>query len=195
MLDLVNTISWRGEPARSQDHLHDAADCLTWANRAGVLDRGEAEDLARRMEGRPAAAAALTAGLRTLRSMVSETVLPVADHPERAEQLIQEAVAHSHLAADTPAGSPNASYHWTVTEFDEHTARRRLTLDLLELLTTPQRRIGVCADPQCQWVFLDTSHAQNRQWCSSQDCGNRHRVRRHQQRQDAAHQTAGQTSP
>ncbi len=34
-------------------------------------------------------------------------------------------------------------------------------------------------DPLCSWVFLDTSRGYRRRWCSSADCGNRARVRRH----------------
>lgn len=93
--------------------------------------------------------------------MVTETLVPPdASLSEQAESLIHE----------------------TLTQIDEHTLHRRLTLDLLQLLTSPAGRVGVCADTQCQWVFLDTSQGRNRQWCNSRDCGNRHRVRRHQER-------------
>lgn len=181
VLELVNTVSWRGEPARSEDHLQDVSDCLTWATRVGVLTGGEAENLARGLKGHPAVAQALITGLRDLRTAVTETLVPPTTNPERVEPLIQEAVAHCHLIPGS-TGTGSADYHWAVAELDEHTPRRRLALDLLELLTSPHRRIGVCADTRCQWAFLDTSHTQNRQWCSSEDCGNRHRVRRHQQR-------------
>lgn len=184
VLELVNTVSWRGEPARREDHLQDAADCLTWATRAGVLTGSETETIARRAKRHPAAAQTLLAGLRELRTIIAETLVPPTTcRLERAEALIQDALAHSHLTPDTSTGIGSTGWHWAVTDLDEHTPHRRLALDLHELLTAPHGRIGVCADTQCRWIFLDTSHAQNRQWCSSKDCGNRHRVRRHQQRQ------------
>ena len=182
-LDLVNTISWRGAPSRSEDHLHSGADCLTWASRAGLLSSAETDDISKRLDRHPAAASALTAELRQLRAKVADALVPPTIVPvEQLEPLIRAALDHSQLLVTHDAAGRNR-YHWQVTDLDEHTPARRLALDLLDLLTSGHGRIGVCADDQCQWVYLDTSHAQNRHWCSSTDCGNRHRARRHQQRQ------------
>ncbi len=187
VLDLVNTISWRGEPARSEDHLHDAADCLTWAARSGVLTDAEAQELAGRLEQHVGEARALTTGLRDLRTAVTEAMVPPTTAAvERVEPLILETLAHSHLVPDGSHVADHERYHWAVSSLDHHTPRRRLTLDLLDLLSSSHARVGICADNACQWVFLDASRAQNRQWCDSKDCGNRHRVRRHQQRQAPA---------
>ena len=49
-----------------------------------------------------------------------------------------------------------------------------------DLLTGPLRaRVRRCADPQCGWMFLDTSRSRPRLWCSMADCGNRAKARRH----------------
>jgi predicted RNA-binding Zn ribbon-like protein len=107
--------------------------------------------------------------------------------PAAARTAIIEALDHSELtAAPTKPGDDSGSprgYRWMVSDIDEHTPRRRLALDLEALLTAPLGRIGACADEDCQWIFLDTSRAQNRRWCSSADCGNRHRVQQHHRRQ------------
>lgn len=187
VLDLVNTISWRGEPARSEDHLQDPADCLTWAARVGVLTGAEADELAHRLEQHPREAHALTRGLGDLRTAVTQTIVPPRSASvERVEPLILETLTHSHLVPDSTNVADHEHYHWAVSRLDHDTPRRRLTLDLLDLLNSPHGRVGVCADNACQWVFLDASRAQNRQWCDSKDCGNRHRVRRHQQRRAPA---------
>ncbi len=44
-LDLVNTVSWRGDATRLEDHLTDRSDCLVWCQRAGVISATEAHDL------------------------------------------------------------------------------------------------------------------------------------------------------
>jgi predicted RNA-binding Zn ribbon-like protein len=189
VLDLVNTISWRGEPARREDHLRGPADCLTWTRRAGVLSDDETDELRRRLDQDPRAGRILVAGLRLLRIAVAETIVPpVTAPPGRVEPLILDALSHSHLVA---GAAPHDGYRWRVTDLDEHSPRRRLTLDLLDLLSSPRGRLGVCADSACRWAFLDTSRAQNRQWCSSRDCGNRHRVRRHQAAASTARSRAG----
>src|SRR3954469_21320301 len=45
-LDLVNTVSWRGDAARLEDHLVDPSDALVWCERAGVLTASETRTLA-----------------------------------------------------------------------------------------------------------------------------------------------------
>ena len=46
-LNLVNTVSWRGDATRLEDHLTDRSDCLAWCQRAGVITETEAHDLDR----------------------------------------------------------------------------------------------------------------------------------------------------
>jgi predicted RNA-binding Zn ribbon-like protein len=42
--------------------------------------------------------------------------------------------------------------------------------------------IRACDAADCDMVYLDTSRAGNRRWCSMQRCGNRHKVRAHRAR-------------
>jgi predicted RNA-binding Zn ribbon-like protein len=39
-----------------------------------------------------------------------------------------------------------------------------------------------CANPDCLYLFIDTSRAGNRRWCSMSSCGNRAKARRHYHR-------------
>jgi len=185
VLDLVNTVSWRGDPGRSEDHLQLADHCVTWARRCGVLDDVESDELRHLMARHPGAEAGMTRGLRRLRDVTTDVVLdPTPAAIVAAEQVILDALRHSHLAVTGTNGDAGGGVarRWQISDLDAHTIARRLALDLDALLQSPARRIGVCADNACQWVFLDTSRGQNRQWCSPADCGNRHRVQRHQQR-------------
>jgi len=43
-------------------------------------------------------------------------------------------------------------------------------------------RLRRCADPECRMLYLDTSRAGSRRWCSMQRCGNRSKVRAHWRR-------------
>jgi predicted RNA-binding Zn ribbon-like protein len=43
-------------------------------------------------------------------------------------------------------------------------------------------RIRTCDAADCDIVYLDTSRAGTRRWCSMQRCGNRHKVRAHRER-------------
>lgn len=61
-----------------------------------------------------------------------------------------------------------------------------VVLDAAELLVSDvHSRVGQCADDRgCGWLFLDTSKAGRRKWCSMEDCGNRAKVRRHRHTQE-----------
>lgn len=63
----------------------------------------------------------------------------------------------------------------------------KLALLALQFLSSEDARlVKACADQECGWLFLDRSRHHSRRWCSSNDCGNRNRVRRHYQRQTRA---------
>lgn len=50
-------------------------------------------------------------------------------------------------------------------------------------LTGTDRRLKVCAAPDCRWVFYDRSPANRGVWCSMDICGARHKMRAYRGRQ------------
>lgn len=164
-LDLVNTVSWRGDDARCEDHLTSSADCLVWCCRAGVLSDEEASHLAGLDVRSP---------LLNLRSALTQH-LADADQPELEglRPYVDNALRHSDLV------NRGDRAHWEVTDLASATPAHRVALDLLDQLTNPRGPVDLCADPACGWAYVDTSRGHRRRWCSSADCGNRERVRRH----------------
>lgn len=41
-----------------------------------------------------------------------------------------------------------------------------------------QKRVKICPNSGCNWVFFDTTRGNNRRWCNDLTCGNRAKVRR-----------------
>jgi len=164
-LDLVNTVSWRGEETRLEDHLTSPEDCLLWCRRAGVVSDEEALELAGHDVRSP---------LLILRSALTRH-LADADQPEleRLRPYVDNALRHSDLVQHGERAE------WKVTALTGATPAHRVALDLLDQLTNPRGPVGLCADPTCGWSYVDTSRGHRRRWCSSADCGNRERVRRH----------------
>ena len=54
------------------------------------------------------------------------------------------------------------------------------------LLKGDPARIRQCANEKCRWVFLDTSKAGARRWCTMNSCGNRAKAHRHYHKAKAA---------
>ena len=45
------------------------------------------------------------------------------------------------------------------------------------------RRIKICDNPDCQWIYFDESRNRVRRWCDDKACGNLMKVRRFRERQ------------
>lgn len=175
-LDLVNTVSWRGDATRLEDHLTDRSDCLAWCQRAGVITETEAHDLDR-FDVQPP----LLALRETLTAHLVDVDLP------RLRPLtvaISDALQHSTLVPFDDRVT------WQVSALNARTPARRIALDLLDQLTDPPGPVRLCGDPACGWAYVDTSRGHRRRWCSSEDCGNRERVRRHAARAASSPQHA-----
>jgi predicted RNA-binding Zn ribbon-like protein len=50
------------------------------------------------------------------------------------------------------------------------------------LTETPAARFKQCANPDCNWLFIDHSHNSSRRWCREWACGNLIKVRRFRER-------------
>lgn len=66
-------------------------------------------------------------------------------------------------------------------------AEHAIAIAAEDLLRSPDaERVQECAGTGCGWLFIDRSRNHSRRWCSSADCGNRDRVRRHESRRRSA---------
>lgn len=180
-LDFVNTVSWRGRAGGGRDRLVDYRALVGWAEQAGILGREEAALARRTAASAPDRAAAVLAEAAALREAIARLLQGIGDAGDvaRLNRLLARAPARAALVpaggglvwSDPAAGAP-ADPLW------------RPVWPVLwsagDLLTGPLRaRVRRCADPQCGWMFLDTSRSRPRLWCSMADCGNRAKARRH----------------
>src|ERR1700691_5206155 len=161
-LDLVNTVSWRLDKNRRRDNLRDYAALIGWCQHAGLLAPGTAHRL-------------LAAGPRHPR------VGPLADAGEPPRVVMPppglRALLLGALAPSELTGPP---MRWQLTPDQHPDIPRLLALQVLDLLQSPPLPLlRRCDGPGCGWLFLDRTRSHTRRWCSSSDCGNRERARRH----------------
>lgn len=175
-IDLVNTVSWRGDPRRRTEYLSDYHDLVAWARHAGVLSPGEARELA--AWDRDAASKALRQTIR-LREALHRlwTGSGSTRDADKIAEAYRSALRAQCLTVDAGVGA------WHEVTLSARTPLHRLAAEAVTLLTAvPLSRVKRCGDPACGWLFLDASHRRNRRWCSTADCGNRARVRRFYER-------------
>jgi predicted RNA-binding Zn ribbon-like protein len=109
------------------------------------------------VERRPAQAGALKEVNRALRAPYVIELVPAAD-----------GVSLDHRHEGDPISGAMARLSEAVTR---------------ELTGENARRLRVCANDECRWVFNDHSPAGRRKWCDMSSCGNRAKAARHRERQ------------
>ena len=182
-LDFVNTLSYDKDVVH--EGLRDAPTAVTWLQRHALLhqemadailaDASDAEGEERlftrvrrvraalrelldaAVERRPPQGSALKEVNRALRAPYVIELVPSAD-----------GVSLDHRHEGDPISGAMARLSEAVT--------RELTGD-------NSRRLRVCANEDCRWVFNDHSPAGRRKWCDMSSCGNRAKAARHRERQ------------
>jgi predicted RNA-binding Zn ribbon-like protein len=188
-LDFVNTADYRAtdQPA---EYLLDAGVLVDWAVEAGAVDAelaagihawvGEHREQAeRRLAGLLARREAL---YRVLRAR-----LP-GGRPATARdlRLVAGWVAAAHAHAVLVPGRPRWRWEWPA----EATLGRAwwpVAASAGDLLTGGGvDHLGVCDNPGCGWLYVDTTRNHSRRWCSMELCGNAAKSRRHAARARAS---------
>ncbi|MEV3987324.1 CGNR zinc finger domain-containing protein [Streptomyces sp. NPDC049837] len=211
VLDFTNTVAWRTDPARRVARVEGVEAWIRWAGRVGLFTAQEATallDLASRnerhdgnarndgterndgdarndgseREASPRTSYELTA-LETLRSALWDVLDALIDNgplPSAPWEILRRSIVTARREAALP---PELPLRWRVRATGFADLAHALALQADELLASPLvKRIRRCEGPGCGWFFLDRSRSGTRRWCSSSDCGNRDRARRHYHR-------------
>lgn len=181
MLDFTNTVN--GRPTYVRDDLTSDSDVLRWAHAAGM----------RRCTEETAALGHATAKLHgavVLREHLYGVFGPIAHgdepHPS-AVSFVTHRAAQALGSAQWAPGSSGFVPSWPA-ESIEAICDQLADAAMQLLRSSATTRIGACAG--CGWLFLDTSRAHARRWCSMNACGVRSKMRRYHQRQMTATDTS-----
>lgn len=162
LLDLVNTVAWRLDDARRTDRLAGPGALATWLAANGLPARRRPGLYERLVELREAA-------YRVLQPVCVDSEPRRRDLAE-LQRLLGTSVQRAQLGGVGPL-------RWQTGDPGD-----LIALAAWRLLDEDLSRLRQCADDACGWLFLDRSKNGSRRWCSSADCGNRARARRHYQR-------------
>src|SRR4051794_16371652 len=177
-LDFTNTVNSRGA-VPGGDVLQAYGDLLDWGVRVGVLGAEEAAAL-RDVAGAVGDAALFRA--KALREALYRTFSGASagrDDLAVLERGVWAAQGARHLVRGAD------DYMWCWMSGDPDTVSHRMAVAGVDLLISPAiSRVRVCPGDDCGWLFLDSSRAGRRVWCSDETCGTRHRVRRWRSRLD-----------
>jgi predicted RNA-binding Zn ribbon-like protein len=191
-VELVDTVAWRLDDAWTADRLTDADALVRWAHEAGLIDGPDARSLRAGCASDPVRAQRVLRRARAFRELLYHALLAVAtggspggDDVEALRRAMTRALGRAELAGLAPL-------RWSLRARTLGDLPAVLALSAWELLQFEDLgRLRQCADDACGWLFLDRSRNGTRRWCSSADCGNRARARRHYERHRGMPRHAG----
>ncbi|HZC99091.1 MAG TPA: ABATE domain-containing protein [Actinomycetes bacterium] len=183
-LDFVNTIDPRHRPPELE-YLEDYDALLDWAVHAGALTAPAARHLAALASQHPTAARRVYARAISLREALYQILAPAtrANHPEAPLATLNAEFRHSMTTAILEPAPPGGyRLDWAPTDRLDQLLWP-VVRSAADLLTSPSLgRVAECDGQGCGWLFVDTSKAGRRRWCSMAICGNRAKSQRHAQR-------------
>lgn len=187
-LDLVNTVAPRLPEAERRDYLLSPEDLLTWSQRTGLVDAGEAREVATAWSASPVAGRRALAAVTEIREALYEVLSARLDDPDNPAAMQDEldhlsrawtsAVSRSRL---TPTTGGIGLARWAVCSPPALLVADRVAQDAVDLLSGIElMRLGRCPveDGGCGWLFLDHSRNRSRRWCTMEDCGTGAKARR-----------------
>ena len=157
-------------------HVYDRLPLTEW--RHGFLGRWS--ELAAGVADEPPA----IAGLGALRGILRRLLEAVARGEPPAAQDVE---ALNRVLAASPRtrrleGMPGDRQRMVEapSRYDWRWALAEVASSAAELLAAGEpRRLRVCANPDCSWMFYDESRSGSRRWCEGTICGSLVKVRRH----------------
>lgn len=185
-LEFANTVRWHASQ-RPEETLRCYPDLVAWARKVGLTTEREAGRLLSRAQAQPGAAGRSLEKARRLREAIYRIFIAVIeDTPVRDADLqeLNTIIRKMGEGAQIEHNRDGFSWSWNTEQGKLDGFLGLIALSAANLLLSDERRrIGQCADDRgCGWLFLDTSKNHSRRWCDMNDCGNRAKQRRLQQR-------------
>jgi predicted RNA-binding Zn ribbon-like protein len=183
-LDFVNTVDYHATD-QPVEYLVDAGVLVDWAVDAGAVDAELAGGIRAWVDRHRERAEHAVADLLARREALYRVLLaqlPSSHHrpaSDRDLRLVASWVADARGHAVLVPDRPRWRWDWPA----EMTLRRTwwpVAASAGDLLTGGElERLGICDNPGCGGLFLDTSKNHSRRWCSMAICGNAIKSRRH----------------
>jgi predicted RNA-binding Zn ribbon-like protein len=180
-LDLVNTLDWRFRKEGAEELLKSYGDLVRFAEHSKLLASTEARRL-RRSASEKTGARALEycRELREALAAIFYAKLDGGQPPAAARKTLERYFRAARLGQKLDwKHSPRLAWEWPLKEHDPALPLWTLATSAADLMTSEAvDRVRACGNPECRWLFLDTSKNHTRRWCDMKLCGNRMKARR-----------------
>ena len=179
-LDFVNSIEFRNQTGE-RDHIGGYQAFVNWMARTSLVPTPSARQLCNTGRRRLLKSQGVWRNVERFRD---DTWLLFTERAQnrqlsvsrlrRVEELLCEAHQYRRLRA------VGGECRWTWIDSDLRYPLWAIVESAVDLLTSERiRGLRICANPPCDWLFLDESRNGLRRWCEMRTCGNLAKVRRY----------------
>jgi len=180
VLDLVNTLDWRFRDGNSEELLDSYRNLLRFLEQSEQLTPAQTGRMARGVSGKDTSR--IVEAVRELREAVAEVLYAMLDRRKPTAASIKTLEACFKAVSKHQSLSWSDSgliWDWPLIASSPDLPLWILSLSASKLLTSNEiEKIRACDNPECRWLFLDTSKNHTRRWCDMKICGNRMKARR-----------------
>jgi predicted RNA-binding Zn ribbon-like protein len=176
-LELINSEEWYGRRPRGHvDHVQHPGWLARFLERWGFGDVAAPNSAQRRQLLK------LRGLLRRMITALASGDAPAANDLEELDRFLEGRAFHRRLTHEGGAfhldvAPARRDWAWVLSE---------IASSFAELLVEGDRdRVKLCANPECQWAFYDTTKNRRRRWCDPAECGNVFKVRQFRARRRA----------
>ncbi len=186
-LDFTNTVGEMPRGQHERDDLTRYTDLVSWSQQANLVTENEAEVLRRKAACNEGEALAVLRRAHTLREAIYHifTALIAGQQPVGSDlETLNKELRKGTTGASLVLTQGSFEWKWEKEETALDSMLGPIARSAATLLTSDERTlVRQCANPRCEWLFVDTTKNHRRQWCRTTVCGNCVRVRRYRQRQ------------
>jgi predicted RNA-binding Zn ribbon-like protein len=188
-VDFLNTVE-RGARYEHRDWIDSYEALVMWSEKAGIVCADEANALLRKSATHSRRASRVLSKAVRLRIILKELLAAIAagtELPVTAIDDLNKFLVEANTARKVEWTSKGAVWTWRSDSVEFERPLWSIALSAAELLTGPNvNHLRKCANPQCSWMFVDSSKNKTRRWCEMGVCGNQSKARGHYSRRRAS---------
>jgi predicted RNA-binding Zn ribbon-like protein len=179
-LDLVNTLDWRFRNSGSEELLGSYDDLVDFAEQVQLLTAKQARQLKRSIPVHSGHRVLLLArGLREALADLLYSGLNRLDFPEASLKALGKHFQAARAQTRLVQFGTQLRWEWADADTKAEYPLWLLTRAASGLMVSEEvHKVRECGNPDCRWLFLDTTKNGTRRWCDMKICGNRMKARR-----------------
>ena len=176
-LDFVNTVEYRNTE-KEIEWIASYTDSLCWAERVSILTMEQVMKLSDRIDDRQASEC--LDEIYKCREILYNLLSSVIDSPDDLKEIkIEFNFLYKSVHREIDESAENTGFFWKYPELEQYYLGflQPVIQAAADLLVSGNlNRLKKCSDPDCGWLYYDTSRNNSRRWCCMKTCGNRAKV-------------------